>query len=99
MSQRRFTRVGDILPAILKSTGLDRKLKEREILELWPEAVGPEIASRTEPIGIDKGVLHVYVEHGAWRQELHFMANDIVQKLHVRAPDVELKRIRFTAKR
>lgn len=99
MSQKRFTRVGDILPAILKSTGLDRKLKEREILELWPEAVGPEIASRTEPIGIDKGVLHVYVEHGAWRQELHFMANDIVQKLHVRAPDVELKRIRFTAKR
>jgi len=99
MSHRRFTRVGDILPAVLKSAGLERKLQEQEILELWPEAVGPEIASRTEPIGIDKGILHVYVEHGAWMQELHFMANDIVQKLQKTAPDVELKRIRFTAKR
>ena len=95
MRQKRFSRIGDILPAVLKSVGLDQKLKEREILSIWPTVVGPEIAARTEAMKIEKGVLYVYVEHPAWLQELHFMEKQICQKLRAKAPDIKLERIRF----
>ena len=95
MSHKRFARVGDILPAVLKSVGLDRKLKEREILSIWPGAVGAEIAARTQAVKIDRGILYVRVEQSAWMQELHFMERELLKKLKKMAPDIEIKRIRF----
>ena len=95
MSQKRFARVGDLLPAVLKSIGLDRKLKQQEIISIWPEVVGAEIAARTQAYKVDKGVLFVRVDHSAWIQELHFMEKEILKKLKNRAPDIDIKRIRF----
>ena len=46
MSEKNFTKIGDILPSVLKSTGLAERLREREILSLWPAVVGREIAGR-----------------------------------------------------
>jgi predicted nucleic acid-binding Zn ribbon protein len=97
MSQRRFARVGDILPTVLRSIGLDRRLKEQEILAIWPRVVGEEIAARTQPVKIEGGVLYVRVNHSAWMQELHFMEKEIIEKLKDAAPDVEITRIRFGA--
>lgn len=97
MNSKEFARIGDILPKILKSAGLDQKIRESEILTLWPEIVGKEVAERTRAVKIDNGVLYVNVDHGAWMQELHFMEKDILRKLRARAPGVELRRIRFGA--
>ncbi len=99
MSQKRFARVGDILPTVLKSIGLDQRLKEQEILAIWSDVVGKEIAERTQPIKVERGVLYVRVDHSAWVQELHFMEKDILRRLKEKAPAVDLVRIRFgTAK-
>ena len=95
---KRFARIGDILPAVLKSVGLDRKLKEREVLAAWPGVVGPEIAARTEAVHIDEGVLHVKVDHGAWMQELHFMERELIGRLREVAPGIRLQRIRLEAR-
>ena len=95
MSRKRFARVGDILPTVLKSIGLDQRLREQEILAIWPEVVGEEVAARTRPFKIERGVLHVRVDHSTWMQELHFMENEILRKLREKAPDIKLVRIRF----
>jgi predicted nucleic acid-binding Zn ribbon protein len=95
MSQKRFARVGELLPAVLKSIGLDRKLKQQEILTIWPEVVGADIAAKTQAVKVDKGVLFVRVDHSAWIQELHFLEKEILSKLKDRAPDIDIKRIRF----
>jgi len=95
MSHKRFARVGDILPTVLKSIGLDQRLREQEILAIWPEVVGEEVAARTQPFKIERGVLHVRVDHSTWMQELHFMEREILRKLKEKAPDIELVRIRF----
>ena len=99
MDDKKFMRIGEILPAILKSIGLDKKLKEREILSLWPAVVGEEVAARAHAERIERGVLYVSVDHGAWMQELHFMEKDILRKLRDRAPNVQLHKIRFGAPR
>ena len=97
MSQKRFARVGELLPTVLKSIGLGQRLKEQEVLGIWAQVVGEEIAARTQPLRVDKGVLYVRVDHSAWLQELHFMEKEILRKLKEKAPDVDLDRIRFGA--
>ena len=97
MSQSRFARVGDILPTVLRSIGLDRRLKEQGILAIWPQVVGEDIAARTQPVKIEDGVLYVRVNHSAWMQELHFMEKEILRKLKEAAPNIEVGRIRFSA--
>ena len=95
MSDKRFARVGDILPAVLKSFGLEQKLKEREILAIWPRIVGEEIAARTKAVKIEDGVLYVNVDHGAWMQELYFMEKELLKRLKDEAPHIKCRKIRF----
>jgi predicted nucleic acid-binding Zn ribbon protein len=95
MNHNRFSRIGDILPAVLKSVGLDKKLKERELLSLWPTVVGAEIANRSRAVRVERGILYVQVDHSAWLQELHFMEKEIYRKLRESAPGIEFHRIRF----
>jgi predicted nucleic acid-binding Zn ribbon protein len=95
MRPKRFARIGDILPAVLRSAGLDKKLRDQEILTIWPTVVGEEIAARTTAAKIENGVLYVHVEHSVWLQELHFMEKEILKKLKERAPQIYCRRIRF----
>ena len=96
MADNKFTKIGDILPSILKAAGLDEKLREQKILSSWPEVVGEDVADRTEAVKIHNGVLYVHVSHSAWMQELHFIEKEIIEKLKAKTPDVELNQIRFS---
>lgn len=98
MTSRKMTRIGDVLPSVLKRLGLEQRFKEQAVLALWPDVVGPELASRTRATRIEKGVLFVHVDHGAWMQELHFIEKDLVRRMRAAAPGVDLKQIRFSAK-
>ncbi|MGD8414520.1 MAG: DUF721 domain-containing protein [Candidatus Latescibacterota bacterium] len=98
MAGRKFTKVGELLPSILSRLGLEQRFKEQKILALWPTIVGDELASRTQATRVDRGVLHVRVDHGAWMQELHFMEKELLRKLRAQAPGVKLKKIQFSSK-
>lgn len=90
--------MGDLLPSILNRLGLEQRFKEQKVLTLWPSIVGDELAARTRAIRVDRGVLHVQVDHGAWMQELHFMEKELLRKLRAHAPGVKLKKIQFSSK-
>lgn len=98
MARSKFTPVGEVLPAVLRSLGLERKFRELRLLDVWPTVVGPEIAARTRPTRVENGVLYVHVDHGAWMQELHFIEKDLIGKLREQVPGVSLAKIRFSAK-
>ena len=98
MADRRFTRVGELLPSILSRLGLEQRFREQTILALWPTIVGDERSSRTQATKVDRGVLYVRVDHGAWMQELHFMEKELLRKLRAQAPGVKLKKIQFSSK-
>jgi predicted nucleic acid-binding Zn ribbon protein len=83
---------------VLRRLGLEQKFKDQQILGLWPDIAGPQLAARTRAMRIERGVLYVHVTHGAWMQELHFMERELVDRLRERAPGVDLQRIRFTTK-
>jgi len=99
MVARRFSRIGDVLPAVLRSLGLEQRFREQKLVAAWPSVAGDEIAARTHAEKLEHGVLYVFVDHGAWMQELHFIEKDLVRRLRERVPGVTLERIRFRAKR
>jgi predicted nucleic acid-binding Zn ribbon protein len=87
-----------MLPAVLRSLGLEKKFRDLRLLDEWADVVGPDIAARARPTRIEHKVLYVHVDHGAWMQELHFIEKDLIRKLRERVPGVALDKIRFSAK-
>jgi hypothetical protein len=48
---------------------------------VWPQAVGDELARRTEPVAFDRGVLRVKVEDLRWQRTLVRMRGQILGRL------------------
>jgi len=73
------------------------KIEENTISKLWPKAVGPQIASQTQPDSLRNGTLFVKTVSSVWVQQLHFMKEEILEKLNKLSGKVVIKEIRFLA--
>lgn len=98
MTRRSFARIGDVLPSVLRDLGLQKRFNERQVVEKWAGVAGPELAERARATRFEKGTLFVHVDHGAWMQELHFIEKDLVRKLRAACPEVDVTRIKFSAR-
>jgi predicted nucleic acid-binding Zn ribbon protein len=87
-----------VLPSVLRDLGLQTRFSERRAVEQWETVAGPELSRRTRALRCENGTLVVHVDHGAWMQELHFIEKQLLVKMRAACPDVELTRIRFTAR-
>ncbi len=77
-------RLGEILESCFGRAGWGERIIEGKAIDYWPEAVGSEIAEKTQPFRIRAGVLQVRVPNSVWLQELHFFKTLILQKLNHR---------------
>jgi hypothetical protein len=88
---------------VLKKLGLTDQARKMRISAAWAQAVGADIASRTEPQSFNRGVLVIKSASAAWQNELTFMKADIIAKvndaLEGRANVKELKVISGTITR
>ena len=71
------------------------KLEENALVKLWPNAVGPQIASKTQPDCFRNGTLFVKTISSVWVQQLHFIKEEIRGKLNELAGKSAIKEIRF----
>ena len=62
--------------------GLDSKMQELQILNIWSQCVGEAIAKYSTPQEIRKHKLFVRVENAAWRYELSLKKTEIIGKLN-----------------
>lgn len=92
---RAIQSIGDLLPALLRKLGLERGVKEHEILERWAEIVGPKIAEVSSAERIRDGKLWVAVGHPAWRNELNFMKRELIEKINRELGEPIVKEIIF----
>ena len=94
--QTRLQSIGEILFSAFKRRGMAAKLEENAVLKLWPKAVGEQISVQTQPDGLRGGTLFVKATSSVWVQQLHFMKDDIRQKLNELAGKDAIKEIRFS---
>jgi hypothetical protein len=83
----------DLLQDGLAGLGLGERLREADIWRLWPDVVGPTVASRAQPVRIIKGILTVAVSSAPWMQELRFHTGMMKEKLNQRLGGEVVKEI------
>ena len=86
----------DLIPAVLKGIGLERKQSQLEILRVWNNLMDPLVAEHAKPVGLAKGTLFVNVDSNVWLDELvRYRRREILQRLrHSFGPDL-IQRISF----
>lgn len=87
--------LGDVLEGVSRTMGWTSPLARGDLLASWSDLVGPEVASHTEPVGIDDGVLSVQCDSTAWATQLRMMRGEMVTSITRRFPDAQITSIRF----
>lgn len=75
--------------------GLDSKMQELRILEVWNECVGDAISNYSVPIGIRKNKLIVKAENAAWRYELSLKKEEIIENINKKLKNKTIREIIF----
>ena len=77
--------VGGVLEKVIAQLGLEKRVREEEILRAWQDVVGPFIAQHSTPQRLVEGVLHIRVLQPTMLYELdRTLRADIVAKLKKR---------------
>lgn len=93
--QNKLQSIGEVLSSVLKKKGMNSKIEENPLLKLWPKAVGSQIASKTQPECFRGGTLFIKTISSVWVQQLHFMKEEIRNKLNKHTGRNTVKEIRF----
>lgn len=87
--------LGGTLRRLIDYLGVGERLADQRVVEIWPEIVGEKIAAVTRARSIKFGVLTVEVVNPSWRQELSYMAPDILAKLNRTIGHSLVKKLKF----
>ena len=97
--QKRATKgpeiLGGVLQNLLKSLGLEKRMKEQDIIINWEKIVGNNIAENTKPFKIEGAKLFLKVKSSAWRNELFYLKKELISKLNDSAKQELVKDIIF----
>jgi hypothetical protein len=74
--------IGNAIESAIRYLGIGRKLKDYEVLEVWPDIVGEQISKVTTPLRIEHGKLFVHVTQAVWRNELVFLKSALIEKIN-----------------
>jgi predicted nucleic acid-binding Zn ribbon protein len=70
-----------VLARVISSLGIAKSYNGWQVVNLWPEIVGKEIASRADAIRFEDGCIYVAVKDSAWRQELSMRQEELLEKI------------------
>jgi len=88
-------KVGTLLAEVLARHGVREQVRRMEVLELWPEIVGAELAKVTRARGVEDATLFVGVRSSAWLMELNMMKRDFLERINERVEDAPFERVVF----
>lgn len=60
----------EVMERMFKVYQLEAKLQEVDLIQAWPELMGPAVAHRTQKIFLKGSVLHVHIDSSVAREEL-----------------------------
>lgn len=78
-SRRDPTRVNRLIKALVRKKGWSDNIMAAEVIDLWPQAVGEQIASHTTAEKFDNGTLTIRAQSTAWAQTLRYSLPQIMK--------------------
>jgi predicted nucleic acid-binding Zn ribbon protein len=87
--------VGGALHELAHNLGIEKTLKNYDVLTSWQSIVGEQIARVTTVQRIESGILFVSVSTAPWRAELTMRRQEIMKKVNAAVGRDVIKDIRF----
>ena len=87
--------LGNVLQDVLAKQKINVSSGNRKLIDVWKKSVGPQIASRTRPDRVQKGILYVKVANSVWMHQLQFLKRDIMDKFNKNTHTETVENIRF----
>ncbi|NVK63890.1 MAG: DUF721 domain-containing protein [Flavobacteriales bacterium] len=75
----------EVINRWLKAYGLDKKMKEMDVVNSWEEMMGTAVAHRTKEIKIRNGTLYLKMDSSVMRDELSHGKQVIIQRVNEKA--------------
>ena len=98
----RFKPGADVLQSLFengKSSFSDQFLRWK-LWAQWSDIVGASVAQHCEPVSLQFGHLQIWVRSSAWMQQLVFIKDDILIRIHQKYPHrAPINKISFTLDR
>jgi hypothetical protein len=94
--QTKLQKLGDILQHVLKERNILLTSEKQRLQEFWLRAVGFQIGAQTSPDRLKNGSLFVKVSSPAWMQQLHFLREEIIDKINQQMGKEFIKNIFFS---
>ena len=88
-------KIGNAILEALGKMGFTERLRKQSAVTKWPELVGGTIAKQTEALRIDGDTLVVKVYQAAWRQQLVYFKEELLEKLRGELGPDSVEDIRF----
>ena len=82
MDRHNAQAIGDLLTDYLRQSGLEKPLLERQVVEKWPELMGPMVARLTRSVELKNGMLFVRISSAALKAQLFECRHELVDKLN-----------------
>ena len=96
MERRKPRALGDVVREFLEVSGLSRRAELAHIEMAWRKVGGPDVATRTRLLGVNRYVVTIEVGSPALLAELSgFRKRDLVARLAVELPGQLVKDIKF----
>ena len=71
-----------VMPAVLKTLGLDRRRLEAELGKVWNHLLDPTLVAHAQPKSLNKGTLFVNVDSNVWLHEIvRYRRKEILERL------------------
>jgi len=87
--------VGTALRQLVHDLGIERTLKEYDVITSWESIVGAQVAKVTKAQRIQNGTLIVSVASASWRAELTMRRLEIRDKINAYVGKEIVREIRF----
>ena len=80
--RRSEARVEELVKLLIGIHGLTDEVRQITVYLFWRRIVGPQIASKTSPDSISRGVLRVWTTNSVWLHELRFHKARMIEQIN-----------------
>lgn len=87
--------LGAAIQGLLKEYGLEEAANLQRAVPLWKATVGPAIARNCPAVSVEGQTLWVRAKNAAWRSEISFRKDELLDALNAPLDSVRLTDIRY----
>lgn len=99
--KQKFKTSSSVLMSLFESgkSPLSEQFLRWKLWMKWKDVVGDSIAQNSEPVGLQHGVLYIWVKSSVWMQQMFFLKTQIKNSINQKFKKGYVRDIRFTLDR